>query len=337
MMTSDFETRARVGNSTVSVTRLGLGGTPFGNLFYARSEEDLVAAFNAAWDAGIRYFDTAPQYGGGLSETRMGKLLSGRPRDSYVLSTKVGKLIRPSSNGAPPPGIFEHGLPHEIVLDYTYDGAMRSIEESLSRLGLDRIDIVYVHDLNSKWQGDALWARFAEARDGAFPALIKLREEGVIGAVGIGNRQLDVNLRTVDEIDIDCIMQPGLYTLLDQTAADELFPKCAERNISIIFAGAFDSGILAGGVQAGATYNYQPASAELLERAAQLERLCEKNGTTLPAAALQFPLQHQAVATVVCGMGTSVEVVANVADFRRHVPDAVWAEISDLSSNPSSR
>jgi D-threo-aldose 1-dehydrogenase len=314
----------RLGRTGVSVTRLALGGTPFGNLFHPRNEDDLEAAFEAAWDAGIRYFDTAPQYGGGLSEKRMGALLSAKPRDQFVLSTKVGKLIRPSSDGTAPAGIFEHGLPHEIALDYTYDGAMRSIEESLSRLGVDRVDIVYVHDLNEKWQGDALWQRYAEARDGAFPALAKLRDEGVIGAVGIGNRQLDVNLRVVDECDIDCIMQPGLYTLLDQSAADELFPKCLERGISIVVAGAFDSGILAQGARDGATYNYQPAERGLLDEAERIEAICRDGGITLQAAALQFPLRHPAVATVVCGMGSAAEVSANVADFSRDVPASVW-------------
>ena len=321
----------RLGRTNLTVTRLGVGGTPLGNLF--REEEDgrLASALERAWASGLRYFDTAPQYGSGLSERRLGNMLAKKPRDSFVLSTKVGKLLVPSSSGRPPAGIFANGLPFDIAYDYSFDGTLRSISESLDRLGLSRIDIVLIHDVNRKYHGESgVWQRFAEARDGACRALRRLREEGVIGAYGSATKDLDVNLRYLAETDIDCIMQPARYTLLDRSAGEELFPRCVEKGVSVLIAGAFDSGILATGPVAGATYDYQPAPADVLVRAGRMEAACASHGVPLAAAALQFPLSHPAVASVVTGVRSAAEVDANLALMRTPIPDELRRTLATL-------
>jgi D-threo-aldose 1-dehydrogenase len=316
-----------LGRTGLNVSRLGVGGTPFGNLFRPISDDDLAAAFEAAWAKGLRFFDTAPQYGGGLSEQRMGALLRTKPRDAYVLSTKVGKLLRPSADGRAPDGIFAHGLPNEIVYDYTYDGALRSIASSLERLGLDRLDLVLIHDVNRRYHGDAVWDVYEIARTGACRALAKLRDEGVIAGFGPANRELDVNIRFVREVDVDCLMLPTRFTLLDRSGADELLPLCAAGNIGVLLAGAFDSGILATGAVAGATYTYAAAEAPVLARVARMESICRAADVPLAAAALQFPFRDPSIASVVTGMANRDEVEANTRLMAMPVPGAVWTEL----------
>jgi len=244
-----------------------------------------------------------------------------------VLSSKVGKRLAPTADGRAPDGIFAHGSAFEVWYDYSYDGALRSIEESLERLGLDRLDLVLIHDVNRKYHGDKVWEVFAEARDGACRALSRLREEGVIAGYGPANRELDVNLRFVAETDMDCMMLPSRFTLLDRSAGDELLPRCLDKGIGVLLAGAFDSGILATGPVAGATYGYAAADAAMLARVHRLQTACELAGVALPAAALQFPFRHPCIASVVTGMSTAGEVDANLGFMADRVPDDLWPRL----------
>jgi D-threo-aldose 1-dehydrogenase len=318
--------RVPLGRSKVSVSRLGFGSTGLGGLFRASSDADADATIAAAWAAGLRHFDTAPQYGSGLAERRVGAGLRTRPRGEFVLSTKIGKLLRPVDKA--PDGIFVGAPPFEVTYDSSYDGTMRSLEASLTRLGLERVDVLLIHDVNRKYHGERVTERLDEALAGACKALAKLREEGVIGAFGPALNEVDVNLAFAERADIDCIMLPARHTLLDQSAAKDLLPLCAQKKISVMIAAPFDSGILASGAVAGATYNYQPATEEILDRVAKIDRICRDHDVALAAAALQFPLRHEAVANVVTGMRTPAEVAQNLALMRAEIPDALWESIA---------
>jgi D-threo-aldose 1-dehydrogenase len=314
--------RVKLGRTQVAVSRLGFGSTALGGLFRASSDADAQATIDAAWAAGLRHYDTAPQYGSGLAEIRIGAGLRSRPREDFVLSTKIGKLLRPAEKA--PAGIFVGAPPFEVTYDYSYDGTMRSLEASLKRLGLDRIDVLLIHDVNRKYHGAHVMERLEEALAGACKALAKLRGEGVIGAFGPALNEVDVNLQFAERAEIDCIMLPARHTLLDQSAAKDLLPLCARKQISVMIAAPFDSGILASGPVAGAAYNYQPATPEILDRVARIERACRDHDVPLAAAALQFPLRHPAVANVVAGMRAPEEVARNLALMRTAIPDALW-------------
>jgi D-threo-aldose 1-dehydrogenase len=301
---------------------LGFGTAPIGNLYRQVQEQEALDAVSAAWAGGVRYFDTAPHYGLGLSERRLGAALAGQDRNDYVLSTKVGRLLRPNPA---PAGRDTDGfdVPDDLVRvrDYSRDGVLRSIEESLKRLGTDRIDIVYIHDPDDYWN---------EALNGAVPALSALRDEGVIGAWGAGMNQAEMLHRFVTETDIDVIMLAGRYTLLEQGAADELLPACLEREVAVVNVGVFNSGLLSKSrPPADATYNYQSAPRELLDRANQLAEICEAHGTTLPAAAVAFPYQHPAVTSVVLGMRTPAQVLQNLNLISQTIPQALWDDLRD--------
>jgi D-threo-aldose 1-dehydrogenase len=323
---ADPVARVPLGRTKVTVSRLGFGSTGLGGLFRASSDADAVATIDAAWTAGLRHYDTAPQYGSGLAESRVGLGLKARPRGEFTLSTKIGKLLRPVDKA--PDGIFVGAPPFEVTYDYSYDGAMRSLEASLKRLGLSRVDVLLIHDVNRKYHGTRVMERLDEALAGACKALAKLRDEGVIGAFGPALNEVDINLEFAKRAPIDCIMLPARYTLLDQSAAKELLPLCVEKKISVMVAAPFDSGILATGAVAGATYNYQPATPEILDRVARIERICRDHGVALAAAALQFPLRHAAIANVVSGMRTPDEVAQNLALMRVAIPDALWETLA---------
>lgn len=313
------ETRTIPGTA-IQLPVLGFGGAPIGNLYRQVPEQEAIDAVDTAWEGGIRYFDTAPHYGLGLSERRLGKALAGRDRNSYVLSTKVGRLLRPnpSPNGEDTEG-FNVSDDLVRVRDYSRDGVLRSIEESLQRLGTDRIDIVFIHDPDNYW---------SEAIDGAAPTLSALRDEGVIGAWGAGMNQSEMLARFVAETDIDVIMLAGRYTLLEQGAAEDLLPACLERKVGVVNVGVFNSGLLSKDRPANdATYNYQPAPRQLLDRANVLADICESHGTTLPAAALNYPYQHPAVTSVVLGMRTPEQVKQNLDLASQAVPDQLWADL----------
>ncbi len=285
-------------------------------MFEAVDDADAHAVVEAAWDAGIRYFDTAPLYGFGLAERRLGAVLQTKPREDFVLSTKVGRLLR--EDAEPEPGQAWKGTPPlNPVFDFSYDATMRSVEESLRRLGLDRVDILLIHDPDQ---------HFREALGGAYRALDRLRTEGTVRAIGAGMNQAEMLARFAREVDFDCFLLAGRYTLLDRTGAQELLPLCAERGIAVIAGGVFNSGILA---ETGPAqhYNYEQAPPEVIARARAIKATCERHGVDVKAAALQFPLRHPAVKSVLTGCRTAAELRENVRLFGARVPDGLWEEL----------
>ncbi|MEV0378401.1 aldo/keto reductase [Nonomuraea sp. NPDC050643] len=299
----------------IELPRRGFGGAPIGNLFEEVPEEQARATIDAAWDQGVRLYDTAPHYGLGLSERRLGAALAGR--SGYVLSTKVGRLLVPASSGGRRDGEgFDVPADLERVWDFSRDGVRRSLAESLARLGLPAIDIALIHDPDDHVE---------QAIEQAYPALAEARAEGSVRAIGVGMNQWQAPLRFVQETDIDVVMLAGRYTLLDQSGLP-LLEECVKRGVRVLAAGVFNSGLLATGEPAG-TYNYQPAPEPMVERARRIAAVCERHGVTLPQAAMAFPLRHPAIATVVLGARAPQEVVANAALWSRPVPDALWAEL----------
>jgi D-threo-aldose 1-dehydrogenase len=309
------EERVQLGKTGLRVTRLGLGSAPLGGLFQAVTDDEAHRVVEASWEAGIRFFDTAPQYGNGLAEQRFGAVLSGKPRDQFVLATKVGRLLRA---GAPPQSdTFPGAPPLNPVYDFSYDGVMRSVDESVARLGIDRIDILHIHDPDE---------HFAEALSGAYPALDRLRAEGTIKAVGAGMNQAEMLARFAREANFDCFLLAGRYTLLDQVGLKELLPLCVERGIAIIAGGVFNSGILAD-PRPGTHYNYEAAPYELVQRAARIKAVCERHGVSQKAVAIQFPLGHPAVQTVLTGCRSVDELNENVDAFQAPIPPTVWEDL----------
>lgn len=325
-MSVDPAATAAIGRSELRVSRLGFGAGPFGNLLQAASEPELHQATDAALAAGLRYFDTAPFYGHGLSEHRLGETLRGVERGRFVLSTKVGRLLKPNPQ-ATTVGPFAGVLPFDVVYDYSYDAAMRSLEDSLQRLGLAAIDIALIHDINRRWQGDQLEQRYGEAMAGAYKALDQLRREGVVKAIGVGVNDVDILLRCTLDGDFDCFMLAGRYTLLDQTALPALLPECTRRNIAILLASPYNSGILATGARPGATFWYSEAPPEIMDRVRRIEGVCARHGVPLAAAALQFPFGHAAMTSVVAGLRSAEEVNQAVAWMRQPVPGDFWHEL----------
>ncbi|RII95628.1 aldo/keto reductase [Clavibacter michiganensis] len=312
----------------VVVTRSGLGAAQFGNLFRHTTDGEVEEAFEVAWDAGIRYFDTAPHYGLGLSERRLGALLRTRPRDEFVISTKVGRLIRDSRDPLSAHAQDDEGfaVPASQLrrLDYSAEGVRRSLDESLERLGLDRVDVAYVHDPDA--HGD-------QAMREALPALAELRDRGVIGAVGVGMNESQMPTRLIEEgsARLDVVMLAGRYSLLEQGALDDLMPLAEERGTAIVVAGAYNSGLLARvRPPADARYDYDAAPAALVRRANAIADVCERHGVTLPEAALAFPHLHPAVASVVLGMRGRAQAEENVRRNRVNVPEALWDELIDI-------
>jgi D-threo-aldose 1-dehydrogenase len=307
-----------VGGSDVRVTRLVFGGAPIGGLFAAVDDAAAQATLEAAWDAGVRAFDTAPHYGVGLSERRIGRFLAGRPRGDYVLSTKVGRLLE-SADGDVDGAEGYFGTPQlSRVRDYSRDGVLASLEASLGRLGVDRIDIALIHDPDDHGP---------EALDGAYPALAELRAEGVIGAVGAGMNQVEMLEWLLPRADLDCVLVAGRYTLLDTRAAVSLFPECQRRGVAVLAAGVFNSGVLVDPVP-GATYDYQPAAADVVDRARRIGAACARYGLPIGAAALQFTLRHPAVTAAVIGARSPAEIATDAGYLARDVPDALFDELA---------
>jgi len=302
---------------------LGMGGAPLGNLFTAIPDELASGAIRAAWDAGVRHFDTAPHYGAGLSEHRIGSVLRHHKRSDYTLSTKIGRLLDPVPQVPEIDDNFQHGLSFKRRLDYTYDGTMRSIEDSLQRLGLPSIDIVYIHDCGEDWLGAAWREQFDIAMAGAAKALTKLREQGVIKAWGFGVNVVEPCLLALEQADPDIFLVAGRYTLLDHTALKELLPACAKHGARVVIGGPYNSGILAGGT----TFNYEAAPADLVAKARAMAAVCARHGVDLKAAALQFVVAHPVVAAAIPGPRTAAEVVQNAAAMVQPIPAAVWAEL----------
>ncbi|MGE0716640.1 MAG: aldo/keto reductase [Alphaproteobacteria bacterium] len=321
--------RRPIGRMGQTVTTLGLGGAPLSGFRANISERQGVDTLLAAYAAGVRYFDTAPYYGYGRSELIFGQALRTLDRDSFVVSTKVGRRLSPKADDDAVPGWRRGGLPFKPTFDYGREGTLRSLEQSLLRLGLNRIDIVLIHDVDVWTHGtqEAADQRFRETMAGCFPALAELRAAGVIKAIGVGLNESDMSLRFVREADLDCVMLAGRYTLLEQGALDDLLPECERKGVSILLAGPLNSGILATGAVPGATYNYQPAPPPIMERVGRLEAACRRHGVELATAALQFPLAHPCVKSIVAGAVHPGEVNQNVARMSAPIPPALWAEL----------
>lgn len=312
----------------LAVSVLGLGCGPLGGLYDELPEEQAGATVAAALDAGITYFDAAPFYGMGLAEHRLGVALR-RRRGEAIVSTKVGRLLRPIGRQAARPAMFRDALPFEAVYDYSRDGVLRSVEDSLQRMGTDHIEILYIHDVNSKWHGDAVETRFREVMEGGYRALDDLRAAGAIKAIGVGVNDPDILVRFAAAGDFDLFMLAGRYTLLDQSALDALFPVCLQKGIAVVVAGPFNSGILASGVRPGAKFFYADAPAEILDRTRRIEAICKAHGVPLATAALQFALRHPVVVSVATGMVSPQEVERNCASLGHAVPDALWSHLKD--------
>lgn len=309
--------------------RLGLGGAPLGNLYSPVDDDSAQRTIEEAWQQGLRYFDTAPLYGHGLSEQRLGRVLQKKPRDSFVLSTKVGRLLRADAAAPPERDGYVQGLPLAPHFDYGYDGTMRSIEESLERLGLARIDIALIHDIDRHTHGEQQATRFREAMQGAYRALERLRGEGVVGAIGIGVNEWQVCRDALAAGDFDCMMLAGRYTLLDMSAAGELVPLCVARKVRLILAGVFNSGILASGATPNARFDYRPATPAERERVLRIARICAGFGVPLPAAALQFALACPCAVAVVVGARSPGEVAQSVACSQVPIPAALWQALAE--------
>jgi D-threo-aldose 1-dehydrogenase len=312
----------RLRPGTPPLTELSLGGSQLGNLHHAIDDDTAGATVDAAWEQGMRYFDTAPHYGLGLSERRLGAALARRPRADYVLSTKVGRLLEPLAGvrGQDAEG-FAVAATHRRVWDFSRDGIRRSIEESLQRLGLDRVDIAYLHDPDDHLE---------QVLAAGYPALEQLRDEGVVAAIGAGMNQTPMLAELARETDIDLVMLAGRYTLLEQGALDDLLPLCERRGIGVVVAGAFNSGLLAREKPTEeATYNYARAPADVLERARRIADVCERHGTTLPEAAIAFPLAHPAIVSVCVGARSPEQVRRNARLLTAEIPRDLWDELRE--------
>jgi D-threo-aldose 1-dehydrogenase len=309
-----------VHGTSVALTEVGFGAADIGNLYRAISDQDAEEAIHAAWQAGIRYFDTAPHYGLGLSERRLGQALKHFPRDEFVVSSKVGRLLVPNPH---PTGRDTEGfaVPDNLrrERDYSRDGVLRSIDDTLARTGLDRLDVVYVHDPDDYWQ---------QAATEAIPTLADLRSQGVVGAIGAGLNQSPMLARFLRETPVDLVMMAGRYTLLEQDALDDALATAAAEGKSVVAVGVFNSGILAQSRPGpGAKFNYEDAPAELIARAQQIADICEQHGTNLPAAAIAFPLAHPCVVNVTLGMRSAAQVQQNVNLYNARVPPGLWSDL----------
>ena len=315
--------------SARSLGRLGFGAAQLGNLGRETSDHEAREAVDTAWEGGIRYFDTAPHYGLGLSESRLGAALRDRPRDEYALSTKVGRLIVEEPDGIRRPddeGFVVSGL-RRRRWDLSRDGIRRSIDESLTRLGLDRVDIAYLHDPD---------AQRAQALDEALPALIELRDEGLVRAVGAGMNQSAMLADFVRELPIDIVMLAGRFTLFEQTAIDDLLPLALERGTAVVAAGVYNSGLLSSAiVPDDASYDYGPAPLPVIERVREIAAICARYGADLPSVAAQFPLRHPAIASVVIGMRTTAHVRSNIERLHSPISPELWSALADAGVIPA--
>lgn len=322
----------------LAISALGFGAAPIGNMHRALAEAEAGETIEAAWDTGIRYFDTAPLYGHGLSEQRVGAALRSRSRDSFVISTKVGRVLEPCASGEQDAGIYVDVPAVRARFDYSYDGVMRAFEGSLSRLGMDRIDILYVHDVDAHTHGSdaAAELRIRELLDlGGWRALDELRASGAVGAIGAGVNACHPCERLLELADPDVFLLAGRYTLLDRSAAARLLPACEARGVGIVIGGPYNSGVLATGAVAGARYDYAPATEAVLDRVRVLEAVCRDRGVNLADAALQFPLSHPAVVSVIPGGQTADEVRRNLAGFRNPLPAGLWPALDRAAAQPA--
>lgn len=316
----------QIGTTNIETTQLGFGGAFLGGVGDRITDGESDAVIERAWDAGIRYFDTAPLYGHGLSEKRLGRVLSEKPRDEFILSTKIGRLLVPEDQGKRFEGMADReGL--AVQYDYSREAVRRSLESSLERLKLDHIDILLCHDID-------VWTHQADqpgiydaAAKGALPELNKLREEGIVGAIGLGVNESAVCVQVMRAFDPDVFLLAGRFTLLEQEPLDEMLPMCLARGVSVIVGGPYNSGLLANPERRRATYDYKPVSDELWNRAQRIRQICNTHGVDMRAAALQYVLSHSAVASVIPGVWRTSEVDDNVALIAQNLPEQLWSDL----------
>ena len=318
----------RFGRTDLTITDMGFGAAPIGNFLRPISEETSAAMIERAWAAGIRYFDTAPLYGHGLSELRLGQGLRWKPRKDYVVSSKVGRLLHPAPRDSIKFTPWVDAAPFAIEFDYTYDGTMRSLEDTLQRMAIERIDIAFIHDCDVFTHGpEQQKIYFKEAMEGGYRALLKLREEGVVKAIGFGVNEWQVCNEALKRGDFDCFLLAGRYTLLEQESLDEFLPLCEARQAAIVIGGGLNSGILATGAVPGAKYNYAPAPDHVMDKVRKIEAVCAQHKVPLPAAALQFLLAHPAIAAHVPGTRTVEQMDQNIDWVSHSIPSEFWAEL----------
>lgn len=328
----------RLGSTDLSLTELSFGAAGIGNLYRMVSREDAMATLETAWNAGMRYFDTAPYYGQGLSERRLGDFLQGKPRGDYVLSSKVGRILKPITDGSTPDNGFVDALPFSITYDYSYDGIMRSFEDSLARLGLTSIDILFVHDLESgSFAGDSYEAHLNTFATSGIHALQELKSAGRIGAFGLGVNEVAACINVMERVSLDCLLMAGRYSLLDRSAEGALMDMCEASGTAMIVGGVFNSGIMATGARPGATFNYEEASPEILSKVTRMEKVATRHGVALANAALHFPLRNPVVASVLIGTAKPTSLTRNLDLFEQDVPEALWSEIDPIALRPEAK
>ena len=317
----------KFGRSDLEVSAFGFGTAPVGNIFEEIDEKTSDEMFQVDWDSGVRFYDTAQMYGHGLSEYRTGYSLRWKNRSDFVLSSKVGRLLHPARkediNYAP----WTNAGRFEVEFNYSYDATMRSVDDSLQRMGLESIDILYIHDIDKFTRGDEQPEVFETAMNGAWRALSKLRDERVVKAIGVGVNEWEVCQDALEQRDFDCFLLAGRYTLLEQEALDTFLPLCEQRNASVVVGGGFNSGILATGAKDGAKYNYSPAPETIKRRVQAIESVCKEFQVPLPAAALQFVVAHPAVPTFMAGTRTVKQLKQNIAWFSHPIPSEFWTAL----------
>ena len=328
---ADVLPRRRLGRTRLSLTEVGLGTAALGNLYAPIDPRVAQATVEAAWNAGMRFFDTAPFYGFGLSERRLGDVLREHLGEPFAVSTKVGRLLRPmpDHSGAPARNLFHTPMPFSAVFDYSYDGIMRSYEQSLQRLGLARIDVLLIHDIGVVTHGAGNASMLETLRSSGYRALEQLRASGDVQAIGIGANEWQACDEAMDWGRFDCFLLAGRYTLLEQEPLQRFLPRCAEHGATVIVGGAYNSGILAADSRGAGPryYDYQPAAAPIVERVSAIEHVCAAHGVALAAAALQFPLAHPQVTTVIPGAATAEEVGASIDRYHADIPAAFWSDL----------
>lgn len=317
----------RFGRVDLNVTAFGFGTAPIGNFLKPIDEATAAAMIERAWNGGVRFFDTAPMYGHGLAELRTGQNLRWKRRDDFVLASKVGRLLSPARRDTISFAPWADAAPFTMRFDYSYDGTMRSVEDSLQRLALERLDMVFIHDIDVFTRGKDQPEVFAQAMDGAWRALHRLREEKVVKAIGVGVNEWEVCHEALKQRDFDCFLLAGRYTLLEQEALNGFLPLCEERGAAVVVGGGFNSGILATGARPGAKYNYSPAPQPIMDRVARIEAVCRDHGVPLPAAALQFVVAHPAIPCFMAGTRTVEQLDQNLAWFSHPIPAAFWADL----------
>ncbi|PCJ70576.1 MAG: pyridoxal 4-dehydrogenase [Rhodobiaceae bacterium] len=324
----------RIGEAGANVSSLGLGCAPLGNLYRAITDTNATSLLAKAWQGGIRYFDTAPLYGFGLSERRLGQFLKQHPREEFAVSTKVGRRLTKNIGWHPQREFFIDADPLEPIDDYSYEGVLASVDESLERLQLTSIDILLMHDIGEATHGAMHEKVFEEAMSGGLRAMIELREQGTVKAIGIGVNEWQVCDLAMAHADWDCFLLAGRYTLLEQEPLNGFFDRCAENNIDLILGGVFNSGILATGTASDAKYDYGAAPASLKARVQALNEVCLTHGVVMPAAAMQFPAAHPGIASIVAGLGTPSEVAVALENFQAPIALEFWIDLKKAGLLP---